>query len=125
MTWPLRMEETMSYDVDLEDDDGICEIEPHEEGGTYVLGGTTDASLNITYNYSKYFYEFLDTEKGLRGLDGKKAQDVISKLENAVKGLGTEKDADYWKATPGNAGHSLSILLQWAKQHPNATFKVF
>ena len=30
---------------------------------------------------------------------------------------------DYWAATPGNAGKALNILLKWAKQFPDATFK--
>jgi hypothetical protein len=30
----------------------------------------------------------------------------------------------YWKPTPGNAGDALNVLLAWARQHPDATFRV-
>lgn len=30
----------------------------------------------------------------------------------------------YWKSTPGNAGHVLNILLSWAKQCPNACWRI-
>ena len=62
--------------------------------------------------------------ESLRFLNGKKASRVTKLLEDSVKVLGTEKDADYWKATEGNVGHALSILLRWAKQYPDATFEV-
>lgn len=42
----------MSWDICLNDEDGQpVEVEQHEEGGTFALGGTTRAELNITYNY--------------------------------------------------------------------------
>jgi hypothetical protein len=115
----------MSWWVYLRNEDGFCcEIEPrHKEGGTYVLGGTNRAELNITYNYSP-FYACLDEEKGLEFIDGKKAEDCISRLEKAVSILGVETDSDYWKATAGNAGLALAILLSCARQHPGAVFKV-
>lgn len=102
----------------------ICKIERHSEGGTFVAGGTTDADLNITYNYSWFYDKFLDKERGLRWLDGKKAKDCIDKLEKAVCVLGIHKYKDYWAPTHGNAGIALSILLKWAKQHPEAIFEV-
>jgi hypothetical protein len=44
----------VSYDVYLADIDGepIYLDEPHDQrGGTYELGGTREAWLNVTYNY--------------------------------------------------------------------------
>lgn len=41
----------MSWDIYLDQDGGTVEVERHEEGGTFALGGTTRAELNITYNY--------------------------------------------------------------------------
>lgn len=42
----------MSYDVTfLDADDRPCVVPDHTEGGTYALGGTTEATLNVTYNY--------------------------------------------------------------------------
>lgn len=100
------------------------EVVRHSDGGTYVLGGTDEAELNVTYNYSPFYYRALDNEKGLESLDGQKAKDVLQKLVSAVDALGTKRDKDYWSATPGNAGYALSILAAWAKQHPEAVFKV-
>ena len=43
----------MSVWIRLEDLQGrTLEAERHEEGGTYVVGGTTECELNVTYNYS-------------------------------------------------------------------------
>lgn len=97
----------------------------HSEGGTYVWGGTTQAELNITYNYGKLYYLTLDRDQGLRVLNDKRAGDVLELLENAVNQLGTNPmTEDYWAPTPGNAGKALSTLLDWARQHPDAIFTV-
>jgi hypothetical protein len=98
------------------------EVENHSEGGTYALGGISEACLNVTYNYSRCYAPF---DFNLRDLDGKPAKDATEKLREIVKALGKNRDNDdYWAATPGNAGHALSILLDWAEQHPEATFVV-
>lgn len=131
----------MSYDVSLEQDGKPVKVDQHEEGGTYALGGIEEASLNITYNYSWFYYRYIDKKEGLRWLYGKKAKDCIGILELAVEELGTKqyevqesgfnlmdksthhlKHVDYWAPTPGNAGHALNILLQWAKKYPEAVF---
>lgn len=123
----------MSYWVYLRDTDGnTLEIPPHSEGGTHVLGGTTDAELNITYNYSGQFakvnLDFHENDPigrhGKTAVHGKRAGDLIPQLRDAVKTLGTERDENYWNATPGNAGHALSILLGWAELHPDGIFEV-
>lgn len=63
----------MSYWVKLLDKKGkVCQVERHSEGGTYVMGGTTDAELNITYNYSEPYSEYLDEKQGLKFLNGKR-----------------------------------------------------
>ena len=109
----------MSYDIDLKNKDGqVVSVDQHEEGGTYCLGGTTEASLNVTYNYSSFYYHFLDQDQGIRWLYGKTGEEVIPRLEHAIKKL---RPLD-WAPTPGNASHALQILLSWAKQHPTATF---
>jgi hypothetical protein len=115
----------MSHDVSLLDENGKPVIvENHSEGGTYVVGGTTEACLNITYNYGSFYYEFLDKEKGLEWLDDKKASETISQLKHAIQELGTTRDSNYWSSTSGNAGYALNILLSWAKQYPNAIWEV-
>lgn len=115
----------MSYDIDLIDPaTGVpCDVGRHEEGGTYAVGGITEASLNVTYNYSNFYYERLDPEKGIRWLYGRRAADCIPAMEKAVAALGTTRDEDYWADTPGNAGFALAILLGWARLHPAAVFQ--
>ena len=113
MSWWVYLGKTKSVNVDS-----------HEEGGTYCVGGTGVAELNITYNYSKHYYTFLDREEGLLWLHDKRAKDTISRLKKAIMYLGTTKDSDYWASTPGNAGHALNILLKWAKKHPSAKFVI-
>ena len=107
----------MSWDISLCDENGCVEVERFTEGGTYAIGGSTDADLNVTYNYGKHF-DFRDE------LHGKKAADVIPLLEAKVAELGTERDRDYWNPTPGNVGYTLALLLRWAQQYPDAVFDV-
>jgi len=115
----------MSYDVELVSRNGdLVSVKRFEEGGTYCIGGVTEASLNITYNYGKIFYKSLDANKGIYWLNGKKAKRTIRRLDNAVKRLGTKQNADYWEATEGNAGFALSILLNWAVKNPEAKWRV-
>lgn len=113
----------MSYDIDLCMEDGVCDVDRHKEGGTYALGGIAQASLNITYNYVWFFRRFIDKEEGIRWLYGKRASETIERLGSAVAELGTDRFENYWAPTPGNAGHALSILLKWARQHPEAIWK--
>ena len=119
-----KMEDEMSWWVSLEESGKPVEVSRHEEGGTYALGGICDAELNITYNYSPYFYKYLNVDKGLRFLHEKQAVDTVKALAYATFKLGAVRDDDYWKATPGNAGYALSILLQWAMDNPTAIFRV-
>ena len=114
----------MSYDVSLIDVNGnICSVPSHEEGGNYVLGGTSLSELNITYNYSSSFEAVLG-KSGIKLLDRRLASDTIPSLVSAIVALGTGRDKDYWQPTDGNAGYALRILLRWALQHPNAIWEV-
>lgn len=115
----------MSYDVELinpETEEIAILPVAHDDGGTHVQGGSNDAYLNITYNYSKLFKIF--HPEGIRYLDGKTGDECILMLSRGVDALGVDQDEDYWKATPGNAGHALNVLLRWAKWFPNYVFKV-
>lgn len=114
----------MSFWVSLNDQDGVCIVDNHTEGATVAIGGVMEADLNVTYNYSKHFYECLDKEHGLRALNGQRAGDWLKRMEGAVLKLGDKRDPDYWKDTPGNAGHALNVLLKWAAQYPDATWEV-
>jgi len=114
----------MSFDVRLIDLDGnTLQVEKHSEGGNYVVGGTIEASLNITYNYSWFYMRFLHDD-GLLWLDGKKAKHCIAALEKAIAEFGVARSGDYWSPTPGNAGYALNLLLKWANQHPEGVFEV-
>lgn len=92
------------------------EVDRHAEGGTCVIGGTTEAEIKITYNYYKFF--------DFSALDGMTGRQSIPPLGEAVSHLGTERDDNYWKKTPGNCGYMCSILLAWAEQHPEAVWEV-
>ncbi|MEM4271749.1 MAG: hypothetical protein QXD13_01530 [Candidatus Pacearchaeota archaeon] len=123
----------MSYEVRLIKDKKIVEVTPRLEGGidrNHKLGEKKNiyfendkAELKIAYNYSKFYQAHLPG-KGIEWLHRKKARETIEKLECAIEKLGTERDKCYFKAAPGNAGFALSILLGWAREHPEATWDV-
>ena len=109
----------MSYDISLKDPvtrKTIVLDYPHfMTGGTFAIGGTNELWLNITYNYSSYYYEVTDgddrfahdevsayyadgtcgpvkTEYGIRGIYGKTGaqsipmlRDMILRIENKYK----------------------------------------
>jgi uncharacterized protein with von Willebrand factor type A (vWA) domain len=118
----------VSWDVALCDaDDLAVEVADHTEGGIIMLGGNPRAEMSVTYNYGQLFREAWPEPLSQRSclvvmLDGRTAAETIPHLEAAVRQLGTVQDSDYWAATPGNAGHALSVLLAWARQHPAATW---
>ncbi|GAH37846.1 unnamed protein product [marine sediment metagenome] len=114
----------MSWWVSLEKNNKSVKVENFTAGGTYPIGGTDEAELNITYNYSEFYYRYLDKENGLKWLHQRKAKDCIERLENAVGVLGTKQYEDYWSSTKGNAGYALNILLSWARKYPEAKFGV-
>ena len=102
----------MSYDITLNDPVSGAVIEfdkPHQmKGGTYQVGGSRDAWLNITYNYSQYYYDaseddprFIgklpddrETDKprnlGIRGIYGKTGAESITMLQDMIRRI-TEK----------------------------------
>lgn len=113
----------MGYRIKLKDDDGNVVSAPrHTEGGSYAMGGASIAEVSITSNYSEYYHEHIDEDDGIRHLYGKTGREAEPILREAIEELGTEQSEDYWERTPGNAGHMLSVLLDWAQQHPEATF---
>lgn len=121
----------MSWWVYLEPADGgeAVPVAPHEEGGTFVLGGVAHAELNVTYNYGAPFREAWPEPLEGSGalalmLNGRTAGETEPLLAAAVEKLGTDRDPDYWRPTEGNAGHALSILLAWARQHPDAVWRI-
>jgi len=123
----------MSYDVRLRGEDGetVEFNRPHHmKGGTYVLGGTTLAELNVTYNYSKILHQVL-TEVGPRGGDkhtggirslyGLAAWQSIPILMKAIEQLQDNVVDDYWEPTEGNVKAALKDLLQLALLSPSGS----
>lgn len=112
----------MSYDIDLEDPITRSPIKldaPHQmKGGTYAIGGTTDASLNITYNYATHYYKIFG-EKGIRTIYEMTGAESIPVLTKAINLLGNDVSDDYWEATEGNAKMALIQLRALAQMRPD------
>jgi hypothetical protein len=107
----------MSYWIYLQDANGAnVAVDRFTDGGTYPLGGETEAVLNVTYNYTAHF--------NFRSLNQQRAADTIPALEQAVHKLGINRDDDYWKPTEGNVGYTLNRLLSWAKLYPTGIWIV-
>ena len=115
----------MSYDIELRDPatGAACELaESHQmRGGTYPVGGTPNAEINITYNYSTHFCRVLG-ENGIRGIYGMTGAESIPVLLDAAANLRDDTDPDYWKATEGNARQALLQLLALAEMKPEGVW---
>lgn len=140
----------MSYDVELVDaktKETLKLDEPHcFAGSCYVVGGTKECGLSITFNYSRWYYKpqvFPDkedgTSKGIFAIDGLSGSDSIPILENAIKALVSmtedlsldeinnykQKGVNgYWMPTRENAIIPLIELLTFAKLRPNGIWEV-
>lgn len=115
----------MSYDIELTDpvSGEVLQLDqPNQiKGGTYALGGTTEMSLNVTYNYSIHYSAI--GEDGIRSIYGKTGAESIPILQRGAATLGDESDPDYWKPTEGNAKRPLLQLLAFAKMRPDGVWK--
>ncbi|MCL2366531.1 MAG: hypothetical protein FWC75_05715 [Oscillospiraceae bacterium] len=116
----------MSYDIRLCDPITKKTIEfPHRHhltGGTYELGGTHEAWLNITYNYSPHFYRLIDEDEGIRAIYGMTGAESIKILKEAVISLGDDVCSDYWEPTEGNAKAALLKLIALAEMRPDGVW---
>jgi len=116
----------MSYDIKMLDPitkKVITLDTPHYfEGGTYFIGGSNKAWLNITYNYSKFYYDLISEKMGIRWIYNKTGKECLPILEKAVAHLGTEQSNNYWETTPGNAGNALFGLIAFCKMCPDGIF---
>mgnify|MGYP003082045582 CR=1 FL=1 len=121
----------MSYDIDLLDPitKKVIEIKDAHflRGGTYKMGGSTELSLNVTYNYSKILHQVLqpkttpsEFKSGIRSLYGMTALEATPILETAISTLKDDVDEDYWKPTEGNTKKALNNLLTMCKMRPDA-----
>ena len=117
----------MSYDIDLN-----CPVtnkvikfdfNHNMKGGTYAVGGTNEASLNVTYNYAPIFYKLFH-EKGIHTLYGMSGSESISLISTAILKLSDDVSKDYWECTEGNVKKVLYQLLSFAKMRPDGIWSV-
>ena len=138
----------MSYDIYLTDPVTREPIELEEahymRGGTYPLSGTTEAWLNITYNYADWYYRpgvFAPTEeesKGIRtiyGMTGAESIPVLKRAIEVLEGLTVDISdeerreyerhgaAGYWIPTRENAIRPLYQLLALAQMRPDGVWE--
>lgn len=119
----------MSYDIYLEDAVGVSlEMpEPHFEGGTRPLGGTRECWLNVTYNYSKFYYDLFPPahgdERGIRTIYGMTGAESIPILEGVIAKLGDDVSSNYWEPTEGNAKKALLTRREFARAHPTGIWQ--
>lgn len=99
----------MSWDIDLIDTET----------------GESVEEFNITWNYSPYYYEHLDSEKGIRAIYEVSIDEAIRLLTSAIQGIATSgmditnKDPEFalgtknwkWNPTPFHAIEPLNNLL--------------
>ena len=115
----------MSYDIYLQDAETGETIEfdqPHTlRGGTYAVGGTTEAWLNVTYNYGGHFARVLG-KGGIRSIYGTTGEASIPVLKAAADKLGDDVSEDYWASTEGNAKRALLQLMQLAELCPEGVW---
>lgn len=117
----------MSYDISLRDPvtgEVLHSDAPHDmRGGTYRVGGTTELSPNITYNYAKcYCRDDVFGSAGIKSIYGMSGAESIPLINKAIIALGDDVSADYWEATEVNAKRPLYQLLAMAKMRPDGVW---
>lgn len=138
----------MSYDISMMEPvtgEQVYFDAPHQmKGGNYCVGGTTEAWLNITYNYSRWYCKenvFPDNgenRSGIRSIYGMSGAESIHVLENAIEILENMKEnlteeeikeyvdggaGGYWLPTRENAIKPLYQLLAMARMRPDAIWE--
>lgn len=112
----------MSYDIYLKDPatNEIIQLPQKHEitGGTYCLGGTPEAWLNVTYNYATHFYRVMGKE-GIRTISGMTGLESLPVLGKAISKLAEDCHTDYWEPTEGNARRALCHLAFLAIMAPD------
>lgn len=112
----------MGYDIELREPVGKnlieFETEHYMRGGTYAVGGTREAWLNVTYNYAKH-YSRVFGEKGIRTIYGMTGAESIPVIKAAMAQLKDDVSEDYWEPTEGNAKKALAQLLAFAQMRPD------
>lgn len=115
----------MSYDIELKDPvtGNTCVLEePHQmKGGTYQVGGTFKAELNVTWNYAPHFRKVFG-DNGIRAIYGKTGADSLFLLDQAIAQLKNDRSDDYWESTEGNAKAALLQLRALAAMRPDGVW---
>lgn len=135
----------MSYDIFLTDPvtkEALLLDAPHQiKGGTYAIGGTNEATLNVTYNYARWYHMegvFQERELGgIRSIYGMTGAESIAVLKHAIavltnsdQELTAEEQAEYerygatgyWMPTKANAIRPLYGLLAFAQMRPDGVW---
>ena len=99
----------MSWWISLVDSAGeyIDTDSSRTEGGTLCVGGTSEAVLNVTYNYGCKF--------NFRLLNLLPPKVAIVLIEHKIEQLKDDIDSDYWNPTDGNVKRALKTLRDFAK----------
>lgn len=96
----------MSWDIRAVDPGGdqVLLPEQHElRGGTYALGGTNEAWLNVTYNYGKHF--------NFGALDEVAVATAVPEMEQRASELARDTSECYWEPTEGNVRLALESMI--------------
>jgi len=116
----------MSYDIQLvhpQTRETIKFDAPHQlRGGTFAAGGSYEAWLNVTYNYSEHFYRVFGDD-GIRTIYGMTGAESLPVLRAAIGKLGDDKTDNYWDSTEGNAKAALRDLLTLAERVPDGIWE--
>lgn len=137
----------MSYDIYLKEPVTGETIEFESKhmmtGGMYAIGGTTEAWMNVTYNYADWYYRdgvfplVGGESRGIRTIYGMSGAESIPVLKSAIDTLESCTDdmseeerkkceeqgaTGYWMPTRGNAIKPLYQLLAMAQMRPDGVW---
>lgn len=116
----------MSYAISLVDpvtgDTAELDHLHQMKGGTYAIGGTRLAELNVTYNYGGILRRVLGPE-GIRTIYGMTGAESIPVLGQAAAQLGCDVHDDYWQPTEGNVKQALLQLRALAWMRPDCVWQ--
>ena len=129
----------MSYDISLTDPvtgETLQLDAPH-----HMRGGTTEAHLNVTWNYATHYYRVFPPRPvredikgdqhnagddgmvgGIRSIYGLTGAQSITVLRSAIAWLGDDTHPDYWHPSEGNAKRALTQLLELAQMRPDGVW---
>ncbi len=114
----------MSWQVSLYENERLLQVDRFQNGCETNRKGEVFARVEVSYNFSPFYYQAFDKKLGLMWLHGKQANTCVRKLGRAVKKLGTERTDNPRESAAENAGYLLALLLKWAKEHPKAILEV-